>query len=620
MESVFNRDRSRTHRIRVFSAGAILIGTIFIGAILIGVGAAPVDAEWPPLFVETTEVEVLEVEIVVTGAGGRPVIGLGRDDFLVFENGEPLDADYFYAMENGRPAVPVGDIDPRAEAPETEARRLQVVVFVDNTHLGPASRRRALAQVEQLLAGLEGRDARVMLVTHDRRSLGRAIVRHGFTDSPWQILESLGELAETAVADARADGEFREIVRSIEQVQVERGNIIALDSGSRDEDQEQIRARVRADALSVVPLIENYAQERYRAGLTSLAVLRQVVDLVASLPGKKALVHVSDGLPLQAGAMLYEAFAVRFASLLDQDPATNILGDRGRYDLTAELQAVAARANAGGVTFYPLDASVNVEARGSATFQDPFLTGGLESIDEDNREGTLRLLAQDTGGKAGLSPTVLGDTLESITTDFDNYYSFGFTPDEDGGGDRVERRSIEVRLTPEARRRAERDGRVEVRYRRSFHAGRPEDRTVGRALGTLLTGAVDNPLEITISTEAAMPRESKEGDEPTFVVPLLLEVPVGRLVLVPGAKEHAAQVSIYVVARDDEGRISEVVRHLCPIRVPNDEILVALGRRMVCGARLAMRGGPHEMAVAVHDEIADVVATARLDVVVGAAP
>ncbi len=156
------------------------------------------------------------------------------------------------------------------------------------------------------------------------------------------------------------------------------------------------------------------------------------------------------------------------------------------------------------------------------------------------------------------------------------------------------------------------DSSWQLRFRRRFGDRTVVQRTEERTRAALLTNPETNPLEI--SVEALT---QKAGDDDTFVVPLRIGVPLGRLVLLPGATEHQAQVSIFVIVRDERGRISGITRHLCPIRIANDEMLAARGRSAACGVNLQMRGGPQRVAVSLLDELAALDSTQALDLEVG---
>jgi hypothetical protein len=77
----------------------------------------------------------------------------------------------------------------------------------------------------------------------------------------------------------------------------------------------------------------------------------------------------------------------------------------------------------------------------------------------------------------------------------------------------------------------------------------------------------------------------------------------------PEGKVHRGRITILVVAQDGEGRLSEVQTIEAPIAIPAAQLEQALAG--VAGYRvpLLVRPGPHRLAIAVRDEIGNVVAT-----------
>ena len=94
-----------------------------------------------------------------------------------------------------------------------------------------------------------------------------------------------------------------------------------------------------------------------------------------------------------------------------------------------------------------------------------------------------------------------------------------------------------------------------------------------------------------------------------FLVPVIVKVPLSKLVLVPQDEVHVGRIGIFICARDSEGRTSPVQSMDVPIRIPNDKLLAALGQ--VAGYRmtLMMRAEQHNVAVGVRDELGRVEST-----------
>src|SRR3954465_3781265 len=93
---------------------------------------------------ESIEVRVVNVDIVVRDRAGKPVTGLTKADFEIFENGQKREISNLYEVRApASPATPVAKTAAPAEpAPaESEApveiRPRNIVMFVDNYSLQP---------------------------------------------------------------------------------------------------------------------------------------------------------------------------------------------------------------------------------------------------------------------------------------------------------------------------------------------------------------------------------------------------------------------------------------------------------------------------------------------------
>ena len=584
---------------------------------------------WKTIFRGTAEVNVVNVDVVVTDRDGRPVRGLSKDDFVLVTDGQPTEISNFFAVEDGRPlnlsagsaAAPAGSEEsaaPAAEATAEVAREpAHLIIYVDNANISEINRARVFGEIREFLLAHRRFNAQVMLMSNER-SLS---IRQGFTSVPHEIFVALDELEKTRAASPRFEMDRREIIRAIERVNVEEGSglfatksaVLSLDEGDNPTNaqvrtQKQLTADAIAEAQPILGQIRGYSEQRYQHTLQTLRVLRQLTDTAAGLPGRKSVLYVSDGLPLRPGQALFEAYTRRFQYLAGYGGNLHPEMEAIRDDATAAFDKLVEHANASRVTFYTLDASPSraFERASAATgdhsggnFAD--WSDGMESTDERNAQEPLRLLADGTGGRFGLTQAAYDAVLTGVVADFDNYYSLGFVADRVVDG---QRRAIEVRVA---------DKDLKVRYRSSFRDKSVPERAAERAQAALLLDNLANPFGVALETAEHQPQ-----DDGTFVVPLSVRIPLGKLVLLPGERDHRGQVSMFVVVRDEKGRTSEVNRHLCPIRIPNSEVLTALGQSAACGVRLLMRRGPQRVAVSVLDELTAIDSTVYLTLDVGA--
>ena len=570
---------------------------------------------WPAVFSDRTEVNIVNVDVVVTDKEGKPVLGLKPQDFVLLADGEPVEISNFFAVEEGDVlALEFADGEPAAVAEEAQEpgpktpipeRQLSLVVFVDSSNISATNRTRVLDRLREFLLANWRPEMRAMVVSHSNGFK----LQQPFTEVPHEIFAALESLEKASPVAPRFDLDKARILQLLDDINVEAGIASLGVRGIQDQAPEDMTEAASNSAEMVLPQIRIYAQQRFAHTQQTLRALRSFIDTAAGLDGAKAVLYVSEGLPLRPAEGLYEAYARRVENLAGAASFSPEL-ESARDDATGDFQNLVAYANASKVTFYTLYAAPpatasrgSAAAAGSAGGNFGFYRDSVDATDARNRQESMVLLAEGTGGRSGLTNASFSGVLDGVLTDFDNSYSLGFEAERLPSG-ALRRVAVKVR-----------DPKLTVRYRRSFREKTEEEKVAASTLAALLLDSEMNPLGISLTAE----KEKKEkGDR--YIVPLRVQVPLGKLVLLPGSSAHQAQVSMYVAARDEKGRTSEVARHLCPIRIPNAQILVAMGRTAVCGVQLLMREGDQRVAVSIRDELAAVSSTASLSLQVPGIP
>jgi hypothetical protein len=95
----------------------------------------------------------------------------------------------------------------------------------------------------------------------------------------------------------------------------------------------------------------------------------------------------------------------------------------------------------------------------------------------------------------------------------------------------------------------------------------------------------------------------------SFSVPLLVTIPLGKLVLLPDGALHRGSISIFLAAKDLDDRITMPIKREFKITVPNDRLVVALGQIASYSFELVMARGPQTVAVSVCDDLAQTEST-----------
>ncbi len=564
------------------------------------------------LFFDTVDVNVVNVEVVVTDKDGKPATGLTREDFEVYEDGERVELANFFAVE-GRQAVIAAPAEgtgssPRAadleQAPVPATQRLNLVVFIDNFNMRPENRNLIFDNLRKYLEErLDPRD-RVMLV-----SLNDSVeIAQSFTNDSALLLETLSRLEKQVGAHVRFDSQHRMLLRRMQTASLAQAS--AFDPG--------IFEAAVLTAGQLANDVKHLVETRFQKVRSTIDVLGQFIDSLAGMRGRKAMLYVSDGLPMRAADSLTMAWTNKFedwimatgAELRRDLRELTLMGGSSTYDATPSFNKLVAHASANQVAFYPISnggrtASSHVSAEfggsGGSSGRGP-MSQDVVTLENLSLDSSLLLLAEGTGGVAFTSTTNIDGLLERMVDDFDSFYSLGYSPPHatDGEFHRVE---VKVR----------RPG-LEVRHLKGYREKDPMANLKDITLSALHYDLEDNRLEVRLDPGDQVPAEGNR-----YRVPVMVKIPFKNLLLLPQELIHSAKVSLYVVVRDDKkGGVSSPQRVDLPIEIPNGKILEALTRVATYPLELDMKPGHKRISVGVRDHLANVDSTVNLDLEVGA--
>ncbi len=532
--------------------------------------ALPAAAQIPAIS-ETIEVRVINVDVVVTDARGVPVTGLGADDFELVVDGAPARIDYFAAY-GGAPADAEGAataVDPPRSGHPSMVEKPWLIVAIEGRGLRPADVRPALGDIrgglDELLEA-----TRALMVVRQGMSM---VVDQPFTRDRGLLdaaLERVGRRPTPAVDIGSRDL----IIRRIESADPPQSGIF--------EEQDD---RVLFQAESFLREIRSQAEIERAETVAAARQLRAMVRSLAGLPGRKAVLYLGRGLQARPAEPLFRLWWAKYRTIADELRVFSIEAEMGLNPISGELVDLIDEANALQVAFYAYDPGGLRTIGATAEF------ASLEAVDLAGSEilmqqDSLLALSRGTGGLGQVNLSSLTPLLGEMMSGFRTYYSLGFEPE------------------PDAKER----GRLEVRTRHPGYRLRHLNRYVTRTLATrleevalaaLLTEVAENPLEVGV--ELGDPERQRDG---TFVVPMLVKVPVARLALVPDAASHVGRLSVVVIAESAEGELSSPAHSEVPIEIANGELLGALGG--MAGYRLRMRVSPGEqrIAIGVRDDVA----------------
>lgn len=521
-------------------------------------------------FADEVEVTVVNIDVYVRDGRGRPVSGLGADDFRILQNGVEMPITNFAELDTETirdrvgavpGAAPATGPDPAAPA-GLEIKPIRVVLFIDNENIETLDRNRVLRRVREFVTSNLAPPVEMMVVSY-QRSLK---VVQPFTTEPREVTDALRSMVRITGGFGARDSERREILRDMTDARNQ-------DYGTQGNSQEgaELESRQRVSAFA--------AEEANNVRLT-IGGLRQVVAMLSGIEGRKSVIYVSSGLPMVPGIGLMHDHAMTFH---DQ----TILSLRGRYDQTRLFHELASTANAQDVSLYSIDASGlnpldGFEAE-NAYSRDPTAS----SIGSKNYQDSLVYLAEATGGVAVVNTNDVTGGLERITEDLFNYYSLGYTVNA-SNEDRVHR--ITVELT---------GGQgYDLRYRRRFVEKSDEARIQDRVFTSLMVDIDDNPMGLELTASQALP-----GTGTQWVVPLHLSLDLETVALLPVGDELVGRLIVFIGARDEDGRNTEVQRQEHEIRLPKAEYEAAGRERYGIDFRLILSEGRSRVSIGVMDPV-----------------
>jgi VWFA-related protein len=376
----------------------------------------------PPVF--GTGVDVVRLDVLVLDEDGRPVTGLSREDFEIEEGGRPQPITSFepVVVGAGRPARPepqrIGSARLRAPS---EGRC--VFLYVDDLHVNPTSMPRIREAIRRFLENDVREGDWVTLVAPEQELWWTA--RNG-----WEYRELAtvaGRLTGQGGGDTHQDWAM---VTALEEQRPGVGGGRAVMSGGTPGDaggrppgvpggsggsgtpaDEAVAGVGKADAMFLAE--ENVALVKRRTGI-ALAGLRQAIESLVALRGRKSLVLISEGfllLPRMSG----------YAELIDvarrANVAIHVLDPRG---LETGLTDASSAGGPGGV-----------------------MAGTALTLPMLEMEG----LASVTGGHV-FGPSDAETALRRVAAESDAYYLLGYAPEAPKSGER----RVEVRVRREGLR------------------------------------------------------------------------------------------------------------------------------------------------------------------------
>jgi VWFA-related protein len=464
----------------------------------------------PPVF--RSGVTLVQIDAFVTDADGNPVTGLTADDFEVFERGEPRPVTTFSAVDIPI-ALPPGT--PRGDEAEpdiqTNSRPPGRTFLIALDEISPDRTLRARNIVRRFIADHFGpNDVAAVTLT------GRGLSSSGqdFTGNRRLILEAVDKFS----------GGFEASTPNVQGWETD----------------PQSRSRPSGVVGVQGPAVDKAFSSDARQLASSL---RRLTEFLATLPGRKTLLYVGEGLG-----------AIDFFDVVDYNGGA-------LTPASVDAHAAVAAATRGNVTIYPIDPrglTTDLTPAGAIASDPDPLVGIAQATEILSTRADLAALADVTGGFAATNTNDLAETFARIVHESSVFYTLGFN----AGYPKLDGRFVRVEV------RVKRPG-LQVRARNGYVAPLGEQREPTRVRGKTQLPAVADALASPIASRGLPMRvfAAPYRDGGGANVLLAVEIDASKLPFDAADSALTSDLEITYVATDARSRVVPGRRHAATLAV-----------------------------------------------------
>jgi VWFA-related protein len=531
-------------------------------------------------YVETFEVRLHNLDVVVTGSDGKPLRGLTRDDFVVLENEVEQEVTNFSAYDSD--SVPAAT--PAEGGAEAKAAPRRFVFFLDELSLHPSSRAKLLKNITTLLQTSMGEGDVAAVV----RPYGAKNVLLDYTGDKAVVEKAIRSALEAS--NTRANTQMAGEMHWLESQLADSSTVI----------EKNFAIRIYADT----------ARRRIEQ---RLGQIRALVASLSGREGKKILVLVTASLAAQPGK---EVFNLSDVKLTNNPEVDKELPGKipGFPDLTPQINELARTAATNGVTIYALQPDVPLELaipggnapRRQLTSIDPRTSRPMPPVHAlsenffglvlDNTQLTIQSLAEKTGGRWYRGDGNVDDAFRQIGDDLRSYYSLAYRAT--GYADTPHR--VEVRVKG-------RDG-VHVRTRTEVMTKSSTREMDDLVVASLVYPRAVNELQIEATAGALTKVRGR------FSVPVETRIPMDKLTFLPASdgKYHAVY-SVHYGAIGERADFAAMHEQRQEVVVTAAELKALGGKQWRHHSDLVVAQGRVRIAVGVLDLISKQAGFVNLD-------
>ena len=435
-----------------------------------------------PQFADQLDVRLVHVDVQVQRRG-KPVTDLRLENFVLLEDGEPVEIAVFSPPDptasssdsrpGAAPAERVAGADIETAPAEPTARLAAVAVFVDDVSLGPPQRKRALRTIDMLADPAHPNSSDLIVFRHFQR--GRLTMQRP---------------GESAVDPS----DFKELNRAVAVRERQ-----AIFFAKRDIESALALSNCIDSRGQLLGVADDYAANAHTSSEMRTRLLGDAIEYLGALPGRKLLVVISGRMELQPGVAILHHLQ-DLCPDLESELTSRIMGAQ---NMANRLHRLAGLANSYRVTMVTVDArGIGAPSQANAAL-DSARSGGStlnQMITDANLQSALTQLAAETGGSTIFNANNVAKPVLASLEESEAVYTLAFYPTHERTG---ERHILEVRLAGDAKRK------TRLRYRRSYVDRTMQQewadglRTAARAPQLQPDSSLPNPLGARLAVAAS---------------------------------------------------------------------------------------------------------------------
>jgi VWFA-related protein len=538
---------------------------------------------------ETINVQITNLDVVVTDSKGKRVTGLTRDDFQVLEDGK--------AKEISNLSEASRTTTGTAETVQPAPRR--ILLIIDNGSIAFSARRKIFdatrATLDKLLIGPSDRIAIATIARSVKERLP-------WTSDKAAVLSTLAAMEKDTILPNPNLIDFERKLETIEYDAAQAGLAAASNPPPRDPNAPPdssggarmgtssgggFKALPPVDFNEIISAGRNYASSTTNENKQTLSSLNAAITAFGGVQGgRKIVILVGGGLPLNAA----EAIFSKIQSVKDQAARDGHQGFKGAssvttltqispFDITPLVDLLAAAAKAKGVAFYAVNPELgDRQSSGIAT-----RAGSDRLADFAATKGMLdgyQRLATATGGAAMIGRPA-DQILTEIVNDLDSYYSIGYR----ASGPLSPKTVIAVKMKKGLTARAtvasgviSRDWEVSDQVLAN-HLLEPQ-----------------NPLNISLTMDPPV----VNGDMKT--IPMKVLIPIDSLKLVKDGSDYLASFAVFISVGNQDGQGAQPNRQEQSFRWPENMLSQVKGKTIGFAVPLEVSADRVRVSVGVLDQ------------------